>query len=105
MSGSEEDILLATASVCAVQIIEKRKKRYCNRRWWCKEWLLKRSTYSHINLLEELRLYPDDWRNYLRMDENSYLELLNLVAPFIRRKDTNMRNAISPHERLSATLR
>lgn len=98
MVDEEEDLLLAAAAVCVVNV-QKRKRRYSNRRWWCKEWLLKRNQYSHINLLEELRLYPDDWRNYLRMNEQTYLELLNLVTPLIKRSDTNMRSAISPHER------
>jgi len=39
------------------------------------------------------------------MDEETYVELLKLVSPFIVKKDTVMRKAISPHERLSATLR
>uniref|UniRef100_A0A182PWM2 DDE Tnp4 domain-containing protein n=1 Tax=Anopheles epiroticus TaxID=199890 RepID=A0A182PWM2_9DIPT len=36
----------------------------------------KRSALSHVNLMEELRLEPTDWLNYLRMDEDSYLWLL-----------------------------
>lgn len=39
------------------------------------------------------------------MNEETYLKLLSLVAPFIEKKDTIMREAISPHERLTATLR
>ena len=31
--------------------------------------------------------------------------LLTLVTPIIKKKDTIMRTAIAPHERLSATLR
>lgn len=67
--------------------------------------MLKKREFSHINLLRELRNEPNDWRNYLRMDEETYVELLRLVSPFIAKKDTVMRKAISPHERLSATLR
>lgn len=75
------------------------------RRFWCKEWLMKRDALSHVNLIAELRLHPDDWRNYLRMDESSYEELLSAVTHLITKNDTIMRPAISPHERLSATLR
>ena len=39
------------------------------------------------------------------MDEDTYLELLTLVAPLIQKQDTRMRQSISPHERLTATLR
>lgn len=55
--------------------------------------------------MKELKLNPDDWRNYMRMDESTYLQLLNLVTPLITCKDTTTRKSISPHERLSATLR
>lgn len=39
------------------------------------------------------------------MTEDAYLLLLRLVTPIIQKQDTNMREAITPHERLSATLR
>ncbi|PNF31399.1 hypothetical protein B7P43_G04087 [Cryptotermes secundus] len=66
---------------------------------------MKRNVYSHVNLLGELKLVPKDWHNYLRMNEETYLQLLSLVAPLIKKKDTVMRMAISPHVRLTATLR
>ena len=56
-------------------------------------------------MLEELRLYPDDFQNYLRMDYDIYNELLELISPLIVKQDTNFRDAITPHERLAATLR
>jgi len=65
----------------------------------------KRNVYSHVNLLTELKVVPKDWHNYLRMSEETYLNLLSLVAPLIRKNDMVMRKAISPHERLTATLR
>ena len=61
--------------------------------------------FSHIKLLRELRDEPNDWRNYLRMDIETYTHLLELVTPHIIKQDTCMRTAISPHERLTATLR
>ena len=48
---------------------------------------------------------PQDWDNYLRMDEDRYLELLSLVTPIIVKQNTKMRIAIPPHERLIVTLR
>ncbi|CAH2002906.1 unnamed protein product [Acanthoscelides obtectus] len=83
----------------------KSKKQHQARTKWVKEWLLKRQDLTHTNLLEELRLEPDDWRNYLRMDEDSYVMVLKLVTPLIEKQDTILRPAISPHERLTATLR
>lgn len=58
-----------------------------------------------MRLIEHLTLEPADWRNYLRMDETTYNVLLKMVTPLIQRQDTNMRQAITPHERLTATLR
>ncbi|XP_068249076.1 uncharacterized protein [Palaemon carinicauda] len=87
----------------AVALEEKKRKK---RSKWSKSWLLKRNDFSHTNLLEELRLKePQDWFNYLRMDEDTFLELLSMVTPIIEKKDTKLREAISPHQRLAATLR
>jgi hypothetical protein len=79
-------------------------KRKIKRGIWCKEWLQKRQTFSHVNLLHELRFAPKDWHNYLRMDEETYLKLLSVVTPLIKKKYTVMRNAISPHETLRLRL-
>ena len=97
MSLDQDDII-----AIGLALALRRKKR---RSKWTKEWLLKRDTLSHTNLLVDLQLEPDDWRNYLRMDEDTYVDLLSRVSPFITYEDTNMRKAITPHERLSVTLR
>jgi hypothetical protein len=55
--------------------------------------------------MSELSLEPDDWLNYLRMDEDAYREILQKVTPRIIKSNTVMRKAISPHERLCVTLR
>lgn len=39
------------------------------------------------------------------MDMASFNELLEMVTPLIKRRDTLMRNSISPAERLALTLR
>jgi hypothetical protein len=81
--------------------VEKRKLRSkC-----AKDWLLKRNNLSHINLLKELKLEPGDWYNYLRDGTEGYLELLQKVTPCIRKCISVMRRAVTPHERLSVTLR
>lgn len=101
---SDDLCLISTAIACYTKL--KYEPNKSNKRSkWVKNWLQKRSTYSHVNLLNDLRLEPDDWRNYLRMDEDTYIELLNLVTPLIKKQDTVMRTAITPHERLSTTLR
>ena len=60
---------------------------------------------SHGQLLQELRLELQDYNNYLRMNETTYLELLSMITPYIEKSDTMFRSAITPHERLTATLR
>jgi hypothetical protein len=76
----------------------KRKPRKKKRGVWCKDWLIKRKTYSRINLLSELKMYPRDWHNYSRMNAENYLKLLSLVTPLIKKQNTIMREAITPHK-------
>lgn len=102
VTPTNDDVLAIVGLVLAIKKNEKCKKK---RSVWCKEWLLKRNKYSYTNLLNELKFAPKDWHNYLRMDENTYLERLSLVTPMIQKNDTVMRPAITPHERLTATLR
>ena len=100
---SREDLFLLQVFYYCLLIKKKRNKR--RRTKWCKKWLLKRRIHSHINLINDLKEDPNDWRNYLRMDENAYNELLQMITPIIERQNTVMRISISPHERLSCTLR
>lgn len=55
--------------------------------------------------MTKFKLEPRDWFNYLRMDYETYCTLLKLVTPLIVQQDTHLRKAITPHERLTATLR
>ncbi|XP_069585020.1 uncharacterized protein [Ranitomeya imitator] len=83
---------------------ERRSKR--KRRMWTREWLQKRSDLSHMQLVRELQdNNPHDFRNYLRMSEESFKHLLERITPLIQRKDTVMRAAIPADERLAVTLR
>ena len=70
-----------------------------------KPWLLKKQELSHVNLIRELKDIPEDWKNYLRMDKENYHDLLERITPLIKRQDNVVRSAITPHERLAATLR
>ncbi|VVD03101.1 unnamed protein product [Leptidea sinapis] len=68
-------------------------------------YVLKVNRRKRKNLINELRITPKDFNNYLRINEDTYLHLLSLVTLLIKRQDTILRNAITPHERLTATLR
>ena len=86
-------------------VVLKEATKMKKRKIWSKDWLLKRNYFSHVNLLEEIRAYPEDFNNFMRMDEESYLHLLSLVSPLIEKQSTVMRSPITPHERLTVTLR
>jgi hypothetical protein len=47
---------------------------------WCKDWLMKRCEFSHINFISELRFAPKDWFHCLRMYEGTYLKICNWCA-------------------------
>lgn len=94
-------IALALALVCRKRRTSKKKRTK-----WSKQWFLHRAKFGHSELLKELRNNePDDYKNFLRMDGDSFDELLELVGPHIRKQDTVMRKAIPPADRLSLTLR
>jgi len=55
-----EDTLIAIAIYLACE----KKKKIKGKIFWMKEWLNKRHTFSHHNLLDELRLLsPSDYRS------------------------------------------
>lgn len=88
-------------TLAVMVILEEKKKK--KRSLWAKKWLMERKKFTHMNLLRELE--GNDFRNYLRMDEDSFLLLLAKVRPFIERKNTVMRESVSAEERLVVTLR
>jgi len=92
--------LLATSAM----MLSAKKKR--KRNMWSKMWYLKRNISCDYHLLNELReTEVEDYKNYLRMNEDTFNVLLNKVSPYIEKKDTCMREAIPPKLRLIATLR
>ena len=78
-------------------VVAMHKKKNQNKRSkWSRRWLMKCERFSDISLLKELKSEPQDWCNYMMMDELTYLELLHMITPAIQRQDTNMRKAITP---------
>lgn len=56
--------------------------------------------------MHELRAEePDLYRGFVRMTADQFDHLLQLVTPYIQKKDTNMRLSISPATRLTLALR
>lgn len=90
--------------IASALVLKKRKKRR-QRTVWIKNWLNRRSSHGYGELLRGLCSEPDDYKNFLRMDEQLFQHLIALVSPYIIKQDTIMRKAISPADRLSVTLR
>uniref|UniRef100_A0A1A7WNN8 DDE Tnp4 domain-containing protein n=1 Tax=Iconisemion striatum TaxID=60296 RepID=A0A1A7WNN8_9TELE len=90
-------------AVLAIMCVDEKKKR---RRIWTKKWLGRRCQYGLSILQRELEI--DDmngFRDLLRMSVEEFNYLLERVTPHIIKRDTHLRKAISPRERLSVTLR
>ena len=98
-----EDLLICAAVTLALKPKSGEKRKLRSK--WAMVWLLKRNNLSHIKLLKGLELEPGDWYIYLCMDSEAYLDLLQKVTPRIRKCDSVMGRAITPHERLSVNLR
>ena len=59
------------------------------KRKWAKNCFLQRENFGHRQLLQELRnTEPNDFKNFLRMDVESYNELLQMVEPLIGKQTT-----------------
>ncbi|PIO09622.1 hypothetical protein AB205_0157450 [Aquarana catesbeiana] len=73
---------------------------------WTKNRLLQRDQFCHMPLLREIpENNTDDFRNFLRITDPVFHRLLALLTPYISRQDTCIRQAITPEQRLVATLR
>ena len=57
------------------------------RRWWVKPWVVGRQVHSQYgNLFEELEQEcQGDYLSYIRMDRNTFAEILQRVAPRLRK--------------------
>ncbi|XP_069596081.1 uncharacterized protein [Ranitomeya imitator] len=106
MLTSDESSVVAAALVFEAARLQEERRPKRKRRMWTRSWLQKRSTLSHMGLIRELRdNNPHDFRNYLRMSEESFKIILSAVTPLIQRSDTPMRAAVPVDERLAVTLR
>ena len=96
-------LVTAAAALVLLKNLKKKKKRQT----WVRKWIARRDEEGvHANLLQEL-LAGDDksYKNYLRMSHDDYEHLLEKVTPKIMKRDTHLRKAITPSERLTLTLR
>lgn len=104
----EEVVVSAIAVFIGISLRKKKRKaKEKKKRTWAKPWLMRKKYQGAFQNLEtELTTEdPKQLTNFRRMDDVAYSELLQKITPFITRKDTVMRQAIGPGERLSVTLR
>jgi len=59
---------------------------------------------AFFHLVQELRTDEERFFNYFRMTVKNFDYLLNLIHDKLKKIDTNMRKAISPHLKLAVTL-
>ena len=72
---------------------------------WMKSYLRQRSTHGALNtVIRELKPYPTDYRNHMRMDEDTFNYLVELLRDDIRKTNTILREAISPEDRLAVCM-
>jgi hypothetical protein len=96
--------LIAAAAVIVLVLLPMRRRR---RTLWQRDWVKGRLEFGAYNaLLAELRKTdPTSAKNFLRMDDVAFQELLQLVRPLIEKQSTRMRRSIPAEERLALTLR
>lgn len=105
-----EDLVdILTIAKAFVEAEKLTKKKRTKRKEWVRAWVGRRSLpgRSLISLTHDelAREDPAEFRNVLRMNEDSFNHLLSLMDTKIRKQDTNMRQAISSRDRLTVTLR
>lgn len=99
-----DDTCAAIVIACLTEKTKVKRKR--KQRVWMKEWLKKRDQFSHDRLVAELKISSAvDYKNYLRMDADTFGELLEMIRPLIEKQCTYMRDPITAEQRLLSTLR
>ena len=85
----------------------RNRKRWKNRKVWTKPYISRNLTLGAYNtLVQELRAEDAAaFRNFFRMDQTCFDELLEMVKLQIQKQDTNMRKGIPAGEKLALTLR
>jgi len=89
----KKKLLFLATSLSITAYIRRKKKRSC----WTRTWLLRRVELSMSSMLvRELSIEDKhEYRSMIRMTEQNFDYLLNLVTPMIRKEDTLIRECIS----------
>lgn len=99
MMDLEEEFYLVENSVLKLVVFGK-----TNRQYWVNELYSNRHLSEYHQLFEELKSQPTKFFEYYRMSYDTYSYILNAIEEEIR-KQCNVRECISPSEKLTVTLR
>jgi hypothetical protein len=100
MQDNEEDQLKA-----ALVLQKQKRKRKRQHRFWVHDILkLRIQQGAYNNLVRELALDPDKFREYFRMSEEQFEYVLRFVGPVISKK-TVAREPVDARQRLAICIR
>ncbi|XP_050510944.1 uncharacterized protein LOC126887446 [Diabrotica virgifera virgifera] len=99
----KKTLLLLNVAVVATMMKNKKKRK--PRKYWVKPWL--NAELGNLRLPQEFLDARDlqSFKNFLRMNEYTFLKLLEKINPRIQKKDTNFRQCIPSRTKLIITLR
>lgn len=107
MTVEQRKIIAAATIIILITTISKRS---INRSIWVDPWILKFGTESDGLWYEKVfkeweETNPERYRRTLRLTPSIFNELLAMVEPLIRKKNTKFRQAVPPDKRLAITLK
>lgn len=83
----------------------RRRQRRKRRKYWCHPYIEKNVRCRLFVAAEQLKETDSKFIAFYRMSKESYVELVKMVAPFIHKVNTNMRECVTAEERILITLR
>lgn len=105
----DREVLLLARDCLQIVVLEEEEERdfMRDRRWWVRDWLSRRPVHGQYDaLLHELRLEdPASYRNFLRVDHETFLMLLHRLEGNLTKMTTRCRAPVTPALKLALTLR
>lgn len=77
------------------------------RRWWVRPWLRRRHEGRDMLAMVEDEMKHEDkenYKNFIRMDEENFLKVLSFIRHKITYRDTKLRQCITAEKRLLIIL-
>lgn len=96
------------ATILLAILIKRRRNKMLRKRTWARQWIQRRNVdNTGQKLMEDLRSEPggEEFERYFRVSAEQFDDLLAKIDPIIIKKDTILRQSISPEIRLAITLR